>query len=68
MHVVKQSTDKLSFRAAFKRRRCLIPASGFYEWKTESGKNNHGISVSDQVNQWRLPGYGKHGILKKEKK
>jgi putative SOS response-associated peptidase YedK len=35
---VKQSTDKLSFRAAFKRRRCLIPASGFYEWKTESGK------------------------------
>jgi putative SOS response-associated peptidase YedK len=27
--------DKPSFRSAFKSRRCLIPADGFYEWKTE---------------------------------
>ena len=31
-------SEKPAFRAAFKSRRCLIPANGFYEWMKERGK------------------------------
>ena len=39
---------KPMFRAAFKRSRCLIPASGYYEWKaTPTGKQPYYISAHD---------------------
>ncbi|MCO5184698.1 MAG: SOS response-associated peptidase [Anaerolineae bacterium] len=43
------AAEKPSFRNAFKRRRCLIPASGFYEWaKLNDGKQPMHIQLRDQ--------------------
>jgi putative SOS response-associated peptidase YedK len=40
--------EKPAYRAAFQRRRCLVPASGFYEWKkTPAGKVPHWICAAD---------------------
>ena len=39
---------KPMFRDAFKRKRCLIPASGYYEWKTtETGKQPYYFSTEN---------------------
>jgi len=41
-------TEKPSFRHAYKYRRCLIPASGFYEWRKEpTGKTPYFITRAD---------------------
>ncbi len=41
-------SEKPSFRSAFKKRRCLIVADGFYEWqKTDSGKQPYHFRMKD---------------------
>ena len=41
-------SEKPSFRSAFKRRRCLVVADGFYEWKkADGGKQPHYLRLKD---------------------
>ena len=56
--------EKPSFRQAYSRRRCLIPATGFYEWQKQAqGKQPIFISREDQKplafaglwDQWQSP-------------
>lgn len=56
--------EKPSFRDAFRRRRCLIPADGFYEWKTEgklklpyyiSLKSGEPMALGGLWESWRAP-------------
>lgn len=57
--------EKPSFRKAFKERRCLIVADGFYEWqKTNDGKQPYYIRMRDGspfafAGLWES--WGKHG-------
>ena len=61
--------DKPSFRQAVRRRRCILPASGFYEWQaTPGGKQPWYISPNNRDDHeplfafaglfeaWRAPG------------
>lgn len=56
--------EKPFFRDAFKQRRCLIPATGFYEWKKINGgkqayyfylKNNKLFAFAGLWESWRGP-------------
>lgn len=35
---IESVNDKPAFRNAMRRRRCLVPADGFYDWKEEGGR------------------------------
>ena len=47
---VETVATKPSFREAFKKRRCIVPADGFYEWKGKKGdKQPMFITLPDQA-------------------
>jgi len=59
--------QKPMFRSAFKRARCIVPASGYYEWRpAEGGKQPYFISAADGAvlsiaglwDQWKDPETG----------
>lgn len=42
--------EKASFKKAYRQRRCLIPATGFFEWQsTESGKKPYHLHLPEQA-------------------
>jgi len=46
---LETADSKPAYRAAFRRRRCLVPCSGFYEWrKVDGGKQPHLIGLVDR--------------------
>jgi putative SOS response-associated peptidase YedK len=48
---------KASFRTAFKSHRILIPADGFYEWRTvKAGSKQPHFFTAPTVNRWPSPG------------
>jgi putative SOS response-associated peptidase YedK len=52
--------EKPSFRSAFAKRRCLIPAGGFYEWRQEgSRKQPYLFQLADQ-NAFTFAGLWEH--------
>ncbi len=45
---VERLGERQAYRGAYKHRRCLVPATGFYEWRTENGvKQPYFINLPD---------------------
>ena len=61
--------DKSSFRAAFKRRRCIVPVSAFFEWREVPGEKKkqklrfaspeaHPLALAGLWEHWQRPETG----------
>lgn len=56
--------EKASFRSAFRHRRCLVPADGFYEWRREDNRkqpylvrfaDGRAFAIAGLWETWRQP-------------
>jgi putative SOS response-associated peptidase YedK len=61
--------EKASFRAAFKRRRCIVPVSAFFEWRAIPGEKKkqklrftspgqHPLALAGLWEHWQRPDIG----------
>lgn len=56
------------FKKAFNERRCLVPADGFYEWKTEGGVKQPYRVVVDDGAPFAMPGIWEMWLADKDGK
>ena len=52
--------EKPSFRAAFRRRHCVIPADGFYEWQQQEGRRQPWFIRPEQAGVFGFAGLWEH--------
>ncbi|MCC6708376.1 MAG: SOS response-associated peptidase [Gammaproteobacteria bacterium] len=52
--------DKPAFRAAFRRRRCLVPADGYYEWQSRDGRKQPYLIAPADGGCFALAGLWEH--------
>jgi len=50
--------EKPAYRTAYKKRCCLIPTTGFYEWQHAMVKSNRTTSIAMMKECWLLPDSG----------
>ncbi len=60
------AAEKPAFRAAWRRRRCLVPADGFYEWKAGPGGKTPYFVSAESGEPFAMAGLWEHWEPKDE--
>jgi putative SOS response-associated peptidase YedK len=55
--------DKPSFRQAVRRRRCILPASGFYEWQPRTGADGKPFKQPQYISPVGAPFFAMAGLF-----